>query len=115
MATTFERTPRYIDLNVDEATVGVFLQFGTGRICVIEGTFISLVGRLLLSGQQKRLAIPKYESSASLITSKALNYMQDRLSEKLTLEEIAKAAVSAARTSFASSLKQQVKVCMPPD
>ncbi len=59
---------------------------------LIEGTFISLVGRLLLSGQQKRLAIPRYESSASLITNKALNYMQDRLSEKLTLEEIAKAA-----------------------
>ncbi|MBA4032722.1 MAG: hypothetical protein C0478_17785 [Planctomyces sp.] len=59
---------------------------------LIEGTFISLVGRLLLLGEQKRLAFPKYESSASLITDKALRFMRDRLGDKITLSEIATAA-----------------------
>jgi len=59
---------------------------------LVEGTFISLVGRLLLMGGRKRPTFPKYESSASLITEKAVNFMQDRLGEKMTLGDIAAAA-----------------------
>ncbi|SFI54349.1 Helix-turn-helix domain-containing protein [Planctomicrobium piriforme] len=63
-----------------------------GEEIMAEGTFLTLIGRLLTLEEKKKLAFAEQERGSSHMVDRAMAYMQDTLAEKPSLGEIAAAA-----------------------
>ncbi|WP_175517031.1 helix-turn-helix domain-containing protein [Planctomicrobium piriforme] len=81
-------------------------QASLGTDLVVEGNFLTLIGRLLSLGETKAIPFPEQERGGRRIVRVSLDYMRENMAERLSLADIANAA-SVSRVYLARVFRQQ--------